>query len=56
VNLYESPGLVATQTRTFLSADIEGSAATAERLGVAWVGVEADHRRLLRARLAAYGR
>jgi class 3 adenylate cyclase len=51
-----SLGLVATQTLTFLSADIEGSAAMAERLGDAWAGVVADHHRLLRAGLAAYGR
>jgi class 3 adenylate cyclase len=54
--LMRSLGLVATQTLTFLSADIEGSAAMAERLGDAWAGVVADHHRLLRAGLAAYGR
>jgi class 3 adenylate cyclase len=47
---------VATQTLTFLSADIEGSAAMAERPGDAWAGVVADHHRLLRAGLAAHGR
>jgi hypothetical protein len=31
-----SPGLVATQTFTFLFADIEGSAAIAGRLGDVW--------------------
>jgi hypothetical protein len=31
-----SPGLVATQTFTFLFPDIEGSAATPGRLGDAW--------------------
>jgi hypothetical protein len=51
-----SPGLVTTQTRTFLSADIEASAAMAERLGEAWAGMAADHHWLLWAGLAAYGR
>jgi class 3 adenylate cyclase len=50
------PGLVATQTRTFLSADIEGPAAMAERLGDADAGVAVDHHRLVRAGLAAHGR
>jgi hypothetical protein len=40
----------------FLSADIDGSAAMAERLGDARAGVVADHRRLFRAGLAAHGR
>jgi class 3 adenylate cyclase len=56
VNLDERPGLVATQTRTFLSADIEGPAAMAERLGDADAGVAVDHHRLVRAGLAAHGR
>jgi class 3 adenylate cyclase len=50
-----SPGLVATQTRTFLFADIEGSAAMVQRLGDAYAGVLADHHRLVRAALAAHG-
>jgi hypothetical protein len=40
----------------FMSVGIEGSAAMAERLGDAWAGTVADHRRLLRAGLAAHGR
>jgi predicted ATPase/class 3 adenylate cyclase/DNA-binding CsgD family transcriptional regulator len=39
----------------FLFADIEGSAATWRRLGDAYAGVLADHRRLFRAALAAHG-
>jgi hypothetical protein len=33
-----SPGLVATQTLTFLFADIEGPAAMVQRLGDAYAG------------------
>ena len=47
--LMRSPGLVATQTLTFLFTGIEGSAAMMRRLGAAWPGVLADHRRLIRA-------
>src|SRR5499427_4424643 len=50
-----SPGLVATQTLTFLFTDIEGSTAMVQRLGDAWPGVLADHHRLVRAALAAHG-
>ena len=50
-----SPGLVATQTLTFLFADIEGSAAMRQRLGDAYAGVLADYRRLIRAALAVHG-
>ena len=46
---------MATQTLTFLFTDIEGSAAMSQRLGDAWAGVLADHGRLTRAGLAAYG-
>jgi len=46
---------MATQTRTFLFADIEGSAAMGRRLGGAYAGVLADHHRLIRAVLAAHG-
>ena len=46
---------MATQTLTFLFADIEGSAAMAQRLGDAYAGVLADYRRLIRAGLAAHG-
>jgi len=49
-------GLVATQTLTFLFADIEGSAVMVQRAGDAWAGVLADHHRLFRAGLAAHGR
>ena len=48
-------GLVATQTLMFLFAGIEGSAAMAQRLGDAYAGVLAGHRRLVRAGLAAHG-
>ena len=51
-----SPGLVATQTLTFLFADIEGSAEMAQRLGDGWAGALADRHRLFRAGLAAHGR
>ena len=44
-----------THTRTFLFADIEGSAAMRRRLGNAYAGVLADHHRLVRAVLAAHG-
>jgi len=50
-----SPGLVASQTLTFLFASIEGSAAMGQRLGDAYAGVLADHHRLIRAGLAAHG-
>ncbi len=46
---------MATQTLTFLFTDIEGSTAMSRRLGDAWAGVLADHRRLIRAGLAAHG-
>jgi class 3 adenylate cyclase len=46
---------VATQTLTFLFADIEGSTAMVQRLGDAGAGVLADLRRLLRAGLAVHG-
>jgi len=49
------PGLVATQTRMFLFADVEGSAAMRRRLGGGYAGVLADHYRLIRAGLAARG-
>ena len=48
-------GLVATQTLMFLFAGIEGSAAVGQRLGDAYGGVLAGHRRLVRAGLAVYG-
>jgi class 3 adenylate cyclase len=54
--LKRSLGLVATQTLTFLFADVEGSAAVLQRPGDAYAGVAADHRWLLRAGLAAHGR
>jgi class 3 adenylate cyclase len=47
--------VVATQTLTFLFADIEGSAAMLARLGDVWAGVLADHHRLIRAGLAHGG-
>src|SRR6516225_6942761 len=50
-----SPGLVATHTRTFLFADIDGSAAMGRRLGNAYMELLADHHRLVRAVLAAQG-
>jgi predicted ATPase/class 3 adenylate cyclase/DNA-binding CsgD family transcriptional regulator len=50
-----SPGLVATQTLTFLFADIEGSVAMRRRLGDGYAGVLADHHRLIRAGLGAHG-
>src|SRR5215472_4686699 len=50
-----SPGLVDTQTLTFLFTDIEGSTAMVQRLGDAWPGVLADHHRLMRTALAAHG-
>jgi predicted ATPase/class 3 adenylate cyclase/DNA-binding CsgD family transcriptional regulator len=55
VDLDEKPWAVATQTLTFLFTDIEGSTAMVQRLGDAWAGVLADHHRLIRAGLAAYG-
>jgi len=55
VNPGEEPGLVATQTLTFLFTDIERSAVVVQRLVDAYPGVRADHRRLIRAGLAAYG-
>jgi class 3 adenylate cyclase len=57
--LKRSLGLVATQTLTFLFADIEGStagsAAVLQRPGDAYAGVAADHRWLLWAGMAAHG-
>jgi hypothetical protein len=50
-----SPGLVATQTLTFLSADIEGSPAMGQWLGDVHAGVRTGHHRLVRAGLAAHG-
>ena len=50
-----SLGLVAMQTLTFLFADIEGSAARAQRRGDAYAGAVAGHHRLIRAGLAAHG-
>jgi class 3 adenylate cyclase len=47
-------GLVATQTLTLLSADIEGSAAMGRR-GDAGAGVAADHHRLIQAGLGGHG-
>lgn len=47
--------LVATQTLTFLFADIEGSAAMARRLGDVYAGMLADRRGLIRAGLAGHG-
>ena len=43
---------MATQTLTFLFADIEGSTEMAQRLGDGWAGVLADDHRLIRAGLA----
>jgi class 3 adenylate cyclase len=54
VNLDEGPGLVATQTLMFVFADIEGSAAMAQRLGDAYAGVLAGHHHVIRAGLAAH--
>jgi class 3 adenylate cyclase len=53
--LMRSLGLVATQTLTFSSADIEGSAALVRLLGDAYAAVLADHHRLIRAGLVTYG-
>ena len=51
-----SPGLVATQTLTFLFADIEGIRPRwGQRLGDAQSGVLADYRPLIRASLAVHG-
>jgi class 3 adenylate cyclase len=50
-----SLGLVATQTLTFLFADIEGSAAMVRLLGDACAAGLADHHRLIRAGLVTYG-
>jgi class 3 adenylate cyclase len=46
---------VAAQTLTFLFADIDGSAAMAQRPGDVWAGAVADFHRLFRAGLAAHG-
>jgi class 3 adenylate cyclase len=46
---------MADQTITFLFADLEGSTAMLHRLGDAGAGGLADHRRLIRAGLAAHG-
>jgi class 3 adenylate cyclase len=48
-------GLVATQTLTFLFADIEGSAAMVRLLGYAYTAGLADHHQRIRAGLVAYG-
>jgi hypothetical protein len=48
-------GLVATQTLMLLFAGIEGAAALSQRLGNAYAGVLAGHRRLTWAGLAAHG-
>jgi predicted ATPase/DNA-binding CsgD family transcriptional regulator/class 3 adenylate cyclase len=53
--LMRSLGLVATQTLTFLFADIEGSAAMRQRLGDGYAGVLAEYRPLVRAGLAGHG-
>jgi class 3 adenylate cyclase len=55
VNLDENPGPVATQTLTFLFADIDGSAAMSRRNEDAYAGELADRHRLLRAPRAAHG-
>jgi class 3 adenylate cyclase len=44
-----------TGTVTLLFTDIEGSTGLAERLGVRWPGVLADHHRLLREAFAENG-
>ena len=46
---------MATQTLTFLFAGIEGAAGMWRRLGDAYPGVLAGHRRLAWAGLAAHG-
>ena len=46
---------MATQTLTFLSADIEGSAAMAQRLSDMYAGAAAGHHGLIQAGLAAHG-
>ena len=46
---------MATQTLTFLFADIEDSTEMAQRLGDGWAGVLADHHRLIGVGLAAHG-
>src|ERR1039457_6010547 len=53
--LRRSPRLMATQTLTFLTTDIEGSTAMVQRLGDAWAGVVADYHRLIRAGVTAHG-
>ena len=55
--LTRSLGLVATQTLTFLFADIEGSTEMAQRLGDAYVGVLAglEVRRAARIAAVAHG-
>jgi class 3 adenylate cyclase len=50
-----SLGLVATQTLTFLFADIEVSAAMVRLLGDAYAAGLAGHHRLIRAGLVTYG-
>jgi class 3 adenylate cyclase len=50
-----SLGLVATQTFTFLFADMEGSTAMAQRLVDGYARVLAGHHQLIRAALAADG-
>jgi predicted ATPase/class 3 adenylate cyclase/DNA-binding CsgD family transcriptional regulator len=46
---------VATQTLTFLFADIDNSTAMSQRLGNVYAGVLADHHRLITAALGAHG-
>jgi predicted ATPase/class 3 adenylate cyclase len=54
---YESPreGPPGSRTLSFLFTDIEGSTAMLRRLGGAYAGVLAEHRRLIREALAAHG-
>jgi hypothetical protein len=47
--------LPGSRTLSFLFTDIEGSTAMLRRLGGAYAGVLADHRRLIREALAAHG-
>ena len=53
--MMRSPGLVATQTLTFLSTGIEDWTAMGQRLGGAHAGVLAGPHWLIRAGLAGYG-
>jgi class 3 adenylate cyclase len=52
--LMGSLGLVATQTLTFLFADIEGSTAMVRRLADAYAAGLADHHLLIRAGLVGH--